>query len=78
MAYKQDDIIYILTKTDVNDVAKELGLSNLTAEHYRQAQKAVEGFCGEGWYEAIEYGLRDAEDELRRRKSQKQKLRRRK
>ncbi len=45
MADKQEDIIYKLTKEDVDDVAKQIGLSNLTDEHYRMARKYFESFC---------------------------------
>src|SRR6266852_3711827 len=41
MADKQEDIIYKLTKEDVDDVAKQIGLSNLTDEHYRMAALRV-------------------------------------
>ena len=68
MRYKDEDIIYILTKTDVDDVAKEIGVKNLTTEHYRSAQKSVEGYSENGWWsEAIEDGLRNAEDELQKK-----------
>ena len=67
MADKQEDIIYILTKEDVDDVAKQIGLSNLTDDHYRMAQKYFESFCDGpySWFDAISDGLHDAEKELR-------------
>ena len=67
MADKQEDIIYSLTKEDVDDVAKQIGLSNLTDEHYRMAQKYFESFCDGpySWFDAISDGLHDAEKELR-------------
>jgi len=33
MRYKDEDIIYFLTIDDVEDVAKKIGLINLTAAH---------------------------------------------
>ena len=39
MAINEDDIIYVLTKEDVDDVAKTIGLSNLTDDHYRMARR---------------------------------------
>ena len=67
MADKQEDIIYSLTKEDVDDVAKQIGLSNLTDDHYRMAQKYFESFCDGpySWFDAISDGLHDAEKELR-------------
>ena len=64
MTYQDTDIIYILTKEDVDMVAKRLGMGKLTDEHYRMARKAVEHFCGDGiysWSDAIADGLREAD-----------------
>ena len=66
MAIKDDDIIYVLTKEDVDDVAEKIGISNLTKEHYRMAEKYVSSFCSDGaytWVNAISDALRDAEME---------------
>jgi hypothetical protein len=67
MAIKEDDIIYLLTKEDVDGVAKDIGLSNLTDAHYRMARKFIESFCGDpvyDWENAIADGLKEAEREL--------------
>jgi hypothetical protein len=66
MAIKEDDIIYILTKEDVDDVAKHIGLSNLTDDHYQMARKFIESFCGDpvyDWVNAITDALKEAERE---------------
>jgi hypothetical protein len=66
MAIKQDDIIYVLTKEDVDDVAKSIGLSKLTDEHYRMARKYIQSFCGDGaysWENAISDALKEVEEE---------------
>src|SRR5712691_2824130 len=68
MAINEDDIIYVLTKEDVDGVAKTIGLSNLTDEHYRMARKYMENFCGDSAYDwelAITDALKDAEREIR-------------
>jgi len=68
MAINEDDIIYVLTKEDVDGVAKTIGLSKLTHEHYRMAQKYIQSFCGDGaysWENAISDALKDVEEELR-------------
>ena len=68
MAIKEDDIIYVLTKEDVDGVAKSIGLSKLTDAHYRMARKYIESFCGDpvyDWENAISDALKDAEKELR-------------
>ena len=60
--------IYVLTKEDVDGVAKTIGLSKLTHEHYRMAQKYIQSFCGDGaysWENAISDALKDADEELR-------------
>ena len=70
MIYKDEDIIYILTKEDVDCVARELGMAKPTEEQYRMARKYVESFCGEGvytWRDAIADALRDAKGTERRR-----------
>ena len=67
MAINKDDIIYVLTKEDVDDVAKTIGLSKLTDDHYRMARKYIESFCGDSaydWENAITDALKDAEREL--------------
>jgi len=67
MAINEDDIIYVLAKEDVDGVAKTIGLSNLTDEHYRMARKYMESFCGDSAYDwelAITDALKDAEREL--------------
>ena len=64
MEYKDEDIIYILTKTDVDNIARVMGLKNLTAEHYRQVRKFFGYLCTDGpytWRNAIEDGLKLAE-----------------
>jgi len=68
MAINEDDIIYVLTKEDVDGVAKTIGLSNLTYDHYRMARKYIESFCSDpvyDWVNAITDALKDAERELR-------------
>jgi len=68
MAINEEDIIYILTKTDVEDVAKTIGITKLTELHYRKAQEFLLSFVADGtyyWASAISDGLRDAEEELR-------------
>ena len=39
MIYKDEDIIYILTKEDVDCVAQELRMAKPTEEQYRLARK---------------------------------------
>jgi hypothetical protein len=68
MAIKRKDVIYILTKTDVEDCAKAIGIKKLTELHYQKAQKFFEGFVADStynWADALTDGLRDAEEELR-------------
>lgn len=72
MAINEEDIIYVLTKTDVEDVAKEIGIRNLTDEHYRKAEKYLSSLCSDGaytWVNAITDALEDAEREQRDRHS---------
>ncbi len=66
MAINDDNIIYVLTKEDVDDVAKKIGISNLTDRHYRMAEKYISSFCSDGpytWVNAISDALHDAEKE---------------
>jgi len=68
MAINEDDIIYVLTKKDVEGVAKTIGLNKLTHEHYRMAKKDISSFCSDGvytWVNAFTDALKDAEEELR-------------
>jgi len=39
MAIIQEDIIYMLTKTDVEDIAEIIGIKKLTKLHYQTAKK---------------------------------------
>ena len=67
MTHKRDDVIYMHTKEDVDDVAESLKIRKLTEEHYRQAQKFIERFCEDGaytWWGAIADALRYVEEEL--------------
>jgi hypothetical protein len=68
MAIDEDDIIYVLTKEDVEGVAKTIGLSKLTPEHYRMAEKYIQSFCSDGvytWVNAFTDALKDVEEEHR-------------
>jgi hypothetical protein len=68
MAINEEDVIYILTKADVEDCAKAIGIKTLTRLHYQKAQKFLEGFVADGtynWADALTDGLRSAEEELR-------------
>ena len=69
MAINEEDVIYILTKADVEDVAKRIGIKTLTELHYRKAQEFFVSFVADRgtyyWASAITDGLRDAEEELR-------------
>jgi hypothetical protein len=68
MAINEEDVIYILTKSDVEDCAKAIGIKKLTELHYQKAQKYLEGFVADGtynWADALTDGLRTAEAELR-------------
>jgi hypothetical protein len=68
MAINRKDVIYILTKVDVEDCAKAIGIKKLTELHYHKAQKFFEGFVADStysWADALTDGLRDAEVELR-------------
>ena len=68
MAIIQEDIIYMLTKTDVEDIAEIIGIKKLTKLHYQTAKKFFESFVADGtynWASALSDGLRDAEEELR-------------
>jgi hypothetical protein len=68
MAINEKDVIYILTRTDVEDCAKAIGIEKLTELHYRKAQKFFESFAADGmysWADALTDGLRDAEEEIR-------------
>ncbi len=68
MGINRKDVIYILTKTDVEDCAKAIGIKKLTELHYQKAQHFFEGFVADGtynWADALTDGLRDAEEELR-------------
>jgi hypothetical protein len=68
MAIKEDDIIYVLTKEDVDGVAKAIGLSKLTDKHYRMARKYISSFCSDGvytWVNAFTDALKDTEEGLR-------------
>ena len=69
MAINEDDIIYVLTKEDVDGVAKTIGLSKLTHEHYRMAQKYIQSFCSDGvytWVNAFTDALKDRRGTPRR------------
>ncbi len=62
---KDEDIIYVITKSDVDDVGKTIGLSKLTDRHYQTARKYLISFCGDGMYTtvtAIADALKSAED----------------
>jgi hypothetical protein len=68
MAINEEDVIYILTKTDVQDAAESIGIEELTELHYRKAKESFEHFVAGGlfnWADAFIDGLRDAEEELR-------------
>jgi len=68
MAINGKDVIYILTKVDVENCAKDIGIKKLTQLHYQKAQEFFEGFVANSmydWADALTDGLRDAEEELR-------------
>ena len=68
MAINEEDIIYILTRSDVDDTAESIGIEELTELHYRKAKESFEHFVAGGlfnWADALIDGLRDAEEELR-------------
>jgi len=65
MAINRKDVIYILTKTDVEDCAKAIAIEKLTELHYQKAQHFFEGFVADNWADVLTDGLRDAEEELR-------------
>ena len=68
MAIDEKDVIYILTRVDVEDCAKDFGLEKLTELHYREAQKHIERFVADGvytWADALTDGLRRAEELIR-------------
>lgn len=68
MAINRKDVIYILTKVDVEDYAKAIGIKKLTELHYQKAKKSFERLVAGGlfnWADALIDGLRDAEEELR-------------
>jgi len=68
MAINRKDVIYILTKVDVEDCAKAIGIKKLTELHYQKAQKSLECFVADGtynWVDALTDGLQNAEAELR-------------
>jgi hypothetical protein len=65
MAINKKDVIYILTKTDVEDCAKAIGIKKLTELHYRKAQHFFEGCVAGNWADVLTDGLREAEEELR-------------
>ena len=50
MAINDADVIYILTKADVEDIAKTIGIGKLTKLHYQKAQKFFESFVADGTY----------------------------
>jgi hypothetical protein len=60
MAINAEDVIYILTKADVEDIAKDIGITKLTELHYQKAQQFFDSFV-----DGLSDGLRDAEEELR-------------
>jgi hypothetical protein len=67
MAINEDDIIYVLTKEDVDGVAKTIGLSKLTDMHYHIAEKYIQSFWSDGvhtWVNVFTDALNDAEEEL--------------
>lgn len=69
MAINEEDVIYILTKADVEDVARKIGIKTLTTLHYQKAKEFFLSFVASDtnyyWASAITDGLRDAEEELR-------------
>ena len=67
MAINEEDVIYILTKADVEDIAKDIGITKLTELHYQKAQQFFDSFVDGpyNWTNAVSDGLRDAEEELR-------------
>ena len=63
MAINEEDVVYILTKADVEDIAKQIGITKLTELHYQKAQQFFDSFV-DGPYDltdAVSDGLRDAE-----------------
>jgi len=67
MAINEEDVIYILTKADVEDIAKDIGITKFTELHYLKAQQFFDSFVDGpyDWTDAVSDGLRDAEEELR-------------
>ena len=67
MAINEEDIIYVLTKTDVEDIAKDIGITKLTELHYQKVQQFFDSYVDGpyNWTDAVSDGLRDAEEELR-------------
>lgn len=56
MTYKDDDIIYILTTEDVNNVARDLHIRRPGRDQYRFVRKYIERLFAEGplnWHDAI-------------------------
>ncbi len=67
MAINEQDVVYILTKADVEDIASSIGIKKLTELHYQKAQEFFESFVNGtySWTDAVSDGLQDAEEELR-------------
>ena len=67
MAINEEDIVYILTRADVEDIAKSIGIKKLIELHYQKAQEFFESFVDGiyNWTDAVSDGLRDAEEGLR-------------
>lgn len=67
MTYKDRDVIYILTREDVDHVARELIMRKPTEEQYRVVRKYIEDFYGQGdhnWHDAIADALSEAAGQL--------------
>lgn len=56
MTYRHQEVIYILTTEDVNDVARELNMPRPSKRHYQSIRRSVERSFAYGpmnWHDAI-------------------------
>lgn len=61
MTYKEEEIIYILTTKDVDDVARELHIPRPSKSQYQAVRRSVERSFAYGpnnWHEAIGVALK--------------------
>jgi len=59
----KNDILYVLTEEDAQDVATEVIRRKLTSKEMVEVKKGIESYFGYCWYDVMEVAIKDATKE---------------